>query len=136
MYKKPTCTCTHTDRCLHYSSHHPSVGVVNEVCSQSLIDLLWFLRVVSVPHYYISCKPCVAVSQIPKTTCSGMLSIVGKREMHAKLEARSALRYVQCGLHIHIYIYIYIERERERERERKSPVHITRRTRYVRQLLI
>ena len=37
---------------------------------------------------------------------SGMLSIVGTRESaHAKLEARTALQYVQCGLHI------YIERE-------------------------
>ena len=38
---------------------------------------------------------------------SGMLSIVGERESaHAKLEARMALRYEQCGLHIYIYIYI------------------------------
>ena len=62
---------------------------------------------------------------------SGILSIVAKREsVHAKLEARTALRYVQCGLHIYIY------RERERERERKSPVHITRRARYARQLTV
>ena len=46
-----------------------------------------------------------------------MLSIVGEREsVHAKLEARTALRYVQCGIHI----YIYRERERERERENHS----------------
>ena len=31
---------------------------------------------------------------------SGTLSIVGEQEStHAKLEARMALRYVQCGLH-------------------------------------
>ena len=54
---------------------------------------------------------------------SGMLSIVGEQEsVHAKLEARMALPYVQCGLHIYIYIY------------RKSPVHITRRAHYARQL--
>ena len=48
-----------------------------------------------------------------------MLRIVGEREsVHAKLEARTTLRYVQCGLHI--YIYIYIEREREREREKRE----------------
>ena len=38
---------------------------------------------------------------IYSTLCtSGMLSIVGEREsVHGKLEARTALRYVPCGLH-------------------------------------
>ena len=36
---------------------------------------------------------------------SGMLSIFGDRESaHAKLEARTTLRYVQCQLHTYIYI--------------------------------
>ena len=36
---------------------------------------------------------------------SGMLSIVGEWvSAHAKLEARTALRYEQCGIHIYINI--------------------------------
>ena len=39
------------------------------------------------------------------STTSEILSFVGEWESaHAKLEARTALRYVQCGLHIYIYI--------------------------------
>ena len=46
-----------------------------------------------------------------------MLRIVDEREsVHAKLEARTTLRYVQCLSHINI--------------QKKTPVQITRRARY------
>ena len=68
----------------------------------------------------ITALHCIISFSMDSTVTSGMPSIVGERECaHAKLEARTALRYV---LDSEGYIYIY---------ERKYPVHITRRARYA-----
>ena len=86
--------------------------------------------------YIVHVHVCIHSVHVTFTNTSEMLSIVGERESaHVKLQAHTALQYVQCGL---------LregegegegegERERERERERESPVHITRRARYTRQ---
>ena len=50
----------------------------------------------------ISTKVQVKGESLASKTTSGMLSIVGEREsVHAKLEARTPLRYVQYGLHMY-----------------------------------
>ena len=51
----------------------------------------------------ISTKVEVKGDSLGSKTTSGMLSIVGEREsVHAKLEARTPLRYVQYGLHNYV----------------------------------